>query len=285
MMSDVCKHCSPAPCLEVCPTGAIFRTEFDPVVVQQDICNGCGYCMPACPFGVVEVSLEDGKAHKCTCATTACFVRFVFVPFQQLTRCRPDGQKGFPCVGASRTDEKLGAARGLKGTSLSRTSLLLNRTRWILSCGDGNWNCLVIVKDAPPLASANSSLGGLNDARRFFELTLGSGFALISTLTLSALVIRNQAQAAAIVVPNALASQEGNSNNTFAFGDANRYQQVYASSEFSSLSGPALITGISFRPDAQFGFAFSFTIPNISINMSTTSSGPGTLNKTEKPCG
>jgi formate dehydrogenase iron-sulfur subunit len=66
MMSDVCKYCSPAPCLEACPTGAIFRTEFDTVVVQQDICNGCGYCMPACPFGVVEVSLEDGKAHKCT---------------------------------------------------------------------------------------------------------------------------------------------------------------------------------------------------------------------------
>ena len=66
MISDVCKHCSPAPCLEACPTGAIFRTEFDTVVVQQDICNGCGYCVPACPFGVVEVSLEDGKAHKCT---------------------------------------------------------------------------------------------------------------------------------------------------------------------------------------------------------------------------
>ena len=66
MMSDVCKHCSPAPCLEACPTGALFRTEFDTVVVQQDICNGCGYCVPACPFGVVEVALEDGKAHKCT---------------------------------------------------------------------------------------------------------------------------------------------------------------------------------------------------------------------------
>jgi formate dehydrogenase iron-sulfur subunit len=66
MMSDVCKHCSPAPCLEACPTGALFRTEFDTVVVQQDICNGCGYCVPACPFGVVEVNEADGKAHKCT---------------------------------------------------------------------------------------------------------------------------------------------------------------------------------------------------------------------------
>ncbi|MGQ9365762.1 4Fe-4S dicluster domain-containing protein [Azospirillum sp. ST 5-10] len=66
MMSDVCKHCNPAPCLEACPTGALFRTEFDTVVVQQDICNGCGYCVPACPFGVVDLSTADGKAHKCT---------------------------------------------------------------------------------------------------------------------------------------------------------------------------------------------------------------------------
>ena len=66
MMSDVCKHCHNAPCLEACPTGALFRTEFDTVVVQQDICNGCGYCQPACPFGVIDINVEDGKAHKCT---------------------------------------------------------------------------------------------------------------------------------------------------------------------------------------------------------------------------
>ncbi|HEX9372741.1 MAG TPA: 4Fe-4S dicluster domain-containing protein [Roseiflexaceae bacterium] len=67
MMSDVCKHCERAACLEACPTGALFRTEFDTVVVQQDICNGCGYCVPACPFGVIELDLlGDGKAHKCT---------------------------------------------------------------------------------------------------------------------------------------------------------------------------------------------------------------------------
>jgi formate dehydrogenase iron-sulfur subunit len=66
MMSDVCKHCHNAPCMEACPTGALFKTEFDTVVVQQDICNGCGYCVPACPFGVVDVNTLDGKAHKCT---------------------------------------------------------------------------------------------------------------------------------------------------------------------------------------------------------------------------
>jgi formate dehydrogenase iron-sulfur subunit len=88
MSSDVCKHCTHAGCLQACPTGAIIRTEFDTVVVQEDVCNGCGYCVPACPFGVIELANiptasrpankvddlvtalrqgEDGLlAHKCT---------------------------------------------------------------------------------------------------------------------------------------------------------------------------------------------------------------------------
>ncbi|HEY4938989.1 MAG TPA: 4Fe-4S dicluster domain-containing protein [Actinomycetota bacterium] len=66
MSSDVCKHCTSAACLEVCPTGSLIRTEFGTVVVQQDICNGCGYCVPACPFGVIDRREEDGRAWKCT---------------------------------------------------------------------------------------------------------------------------------------------------------------------------------------------------------------------------
>jgi formate dehydrogenase iron-sulfur subunit len=66
MSSDVCKHCTHAACLDVCPTGALFRTEFGTVVVQQDICNGCGYCVPACPYGVIDKRPEDGRVFKCT---------------------------------------------------------------------------------------------------------------------------------------------------------------------------------------------------------------------------
>jgi formate dehydrogenase iron-sulfur subunit len=81
MSSDVCKHCTHAACLDVCPTGALFRTEFGTVVVQEDVCNGCGYCVPACPFGVIDkrhlprqdppaIPLlskeEDGRVWKCT---------------------------------------------------------------------------------------------------------------------------------------------------------------------------------------------------------------------------
>jgi len=65
-MSDVCKHCTNAGCLDACPTGALIRTEFDTVVVQPDVCNGCGYCIPACPFGVIDRDKIDGRAAKCT---------------------------------------------------------------------------------------------------------------------------------------------------------------------------------------------------------------------------
>ncbi len=72
MESDVCKHCTHAACLDVCPTGALFRTEFGTVVVQDDVCNGCGYCVPSCPYGVIERRRGPegvknvGVAQKCT---------------------------------------------------------------------------------------------------------------------------------------------------------------------------------------------------------------------------
>ena len=66
MSSNVCKHCTESACLDVCPTGALMRTEFGTVVIQSDVCNGCGYCVPACPFGVIERREGDGRAWKCT---------------------------------------------------------------------------------------------------------------------------------------------------------------------------------------------------------------------------
>ena len=97
-------------------------------------------------------------------------------------------------------------------------------------------------------------------------------------IMLIALSAVSQTQAAVIAVPNVLTSGEGNSNNSEPFSFPARYQQVFAASQFSSLSAPALISTISFRPDAVFGQAFSITIPNVQISLSTTFAAPDELN-------
>ena len=102
-LSDVCKHCANAGCLEACPTGSIVRTEFESVYVQPDICNGCGYCVVSCPFGVIDKRHADGRAFKCTfcydrqkvglkpaCATACPTESIQFGPLDEL---RERGQK------------------------------------------------------------------------------------------------------------------------------------------------------------------------------------------------
>ncbi len=66
MSSDVCKYCTHAACLDVGPTGALMHTEFGTVIVQEDVCNGCGYCVSACPYGVIDQRKDDGRVFKCT---------------------------------------------------------------------------------------------------------------------------------------------------------------------------------------------------------------------------
>ena len=104
MMSDVCKHCVQAGCLEVCPTGAIIRTEFDTVVIQADACNGCRDCIAACPFGVIDINPVTRTAQKCTlcydrlqggltpaCAQACPTASIQFGPIQEL-RSRADAR-------------------------------------------------------------------------------------------------------------------------------------------------------------------------------------------------
>jgi formate dehydrogenase iron-sulfur subunit len=98
-VSDVCKHCEHAGCLEACPTGSIVRTEFGSVYVQPEVCNGCGYCVVGCPFGVIDRNPDDGRAFKCTfcydrqhaglqpaCATACPTGSILFGELQELRR-------------------------------------------------------------------------------------------------------------------------------------------------------------------------------------------------------
>jgi formate dehydrogenase iron-sulfur subunit len=139
LMSDVCKHCVRAGCLEVCPTGAIIRTEFDTVVIQSDVCNGCRDCIGACPFGVIDINPVSGTAQKCT----LCYDRM---------------QAGLEpaCSKACPTDSiQFGTIRDLKRTAAARVEQLHGRgeTRAYLYGADekmlGGLNSFFLLVDTP----------------------------------------------------------------------------------------------------------------------------------------
>lgn len=63
-ISVSCQHCVDAPCVAVCPTGAVFKQDNGVVVVAKENCIGCQNCADACPFGVPRFD-NDGKMEKC----------------------------------------------------------------------------------------------------------------------------------------------------------------------------------------------------------------------------
>jgi hypothetical protein len=111
------------------------------------------------------------------------------------------------------------------------------------------------------------------------------GFGLVVATSLAAGAAT--AWAGVVVVPNADANIEGNTYSDYPFNvgsmsfTSERYQQVYAASQFAAFGGqPQLITQIAFRPDALLGSAFDTTFPDIRITLSTTSKAPGGLSAT-----
>jgi formate dehydrogenase iron-sulfur subunit len=142
-LSDICKHCENAGCLEACPTGAIARTEFGTVIIQQDVCNGCQYCVPACPYGVITADKEGGgTAHKCTlcydrlkgglepaCAKACPTDSIQFGPIEELhvraqTRVDALKQRGFRGARLYGDPDGIGATHGVR--SLQSFFLLLD---------------------------------------------------------------------------------------------------------------------------------------------------------------
>ncbi|WP_165860359.1 4Fe-4S dicluster domain-containing protein [Kocuria tytonicola] len=111
MSSDVCKHCTHAGCLDVCPTGALFRTEFGTVVVQEDICNGCGTCVAGCPFGVIE-RRDDGLVEPKTQRGTP--------PMPDTVKVPQDGiaQKCTLCYDRMKEDQTPACAQACPTTSI-----------------------------------------------------------------------------------------------------------------------------------------------------------------------
>jgi formate dehydrogenase iron-sulfur subunit len=140
MLSDVCKHCTNAGCMEACPTGAIVRTEVGSVFVQPDVCNGCGYCVPSCPFGVVAIQPQSGIAEKCT----LCYDR------------QKDGIEP-ACAKACPTDSiAFGPVEELRAKAAARVETLLARGEHVELYGTGermgavgDLNAFFLLPDRP----------------------------------------------------------------------------------------------------------------------------------------
>lgn len=100
-------------------------------------------------------------------------------------------------------------------------------------------------------------------------------------LATSLILMAAPAQGAELVVPSSLENVEGNQSNVFPFGFglSYRYQQVYSASELDP-SEPVFVTEIRFRPDLNAGRSFSALLPDVQINMSTTSAAPDGLSST-----
>ncbi|MBP1759452.1 MAG: (4Fe-4S)-binding protein [Firmicutes bacterium] len=61
-----CFHCAEPACLKSCSSNAISKTDSGYVVIEQELCIGCGYCVDNCPFGVPKLDNSRKKAYKCT---------------------------------------------------------------------------------------------------------------------------------------------------------------------------------------------------------------------------
>jgi formate dehydrogenase iron-sulfur subunit len=184
MLSDVCKHCVHAGCLEACPTGAIVRTEFDSVYIQQDVCNGCGYCVPACPFGVPQLDHGDGRAHKCT----LCYDRL-------------KGDLEPACAKACPTDSiRFGAVADLLALGRGRVEEL--RERGVAEArlygddqlggtnGIGGLNALFVLNDAPE--TFNLPAAPALPQRQVGPAFLATGIAGLCFALLGALTFRGE---------------------------------------------------------------------------------------------
>ena len=125
----LCNHCAEPACVANCPTGAMAKREDNgAVVVDQDVCIGCGTCVNSCPYGAPQFIEEDKIVQKCdTCralreaghesvCVEACPMRAIeFGEMDDLRAAHPDAVSELPCTEPAATTTPnilIGASRG-----------------------------------------------------------------------------------------------------------------------------------------------------------------------------
>jgi len=64
-MAVACALCEKAPCVKSCPTKALFKSENGTIQVEEEKCNGCGWCITTCKFGAITIDPNRKIASIC----------------------------------------------------------------------------------------------------------------------------------------------------------------------------------------------------------------------------
>ena len=119
---NICFQCPKAACMEACPTEAIIRSERGVVVVDAKKCDGCGKCVSACPYGMIE-QYASGKAYKCdlcggdpVCVAECHYGALVFKAADKLSlKCRKEQMKQRIAKGSSEEKRHALAEKVMEG--------------------------------------------------------------------------------------------------------------------------------------------------------------------------
>ncbi len=83
-----CRHCDDTPCVKICPTKAIIKSDKEgPVLIKDDLCVGCKRCIPACPFGAIRIRRKSTAASKRNTIVTKCDLCFERLEKGQFPAC------------------------------------------------------------------------------------------------------------------------------------------------------------------------------------------------------
>jgi tetrathionate reductase subunit B len=163
-----CQHCQDPWCVQACPTGATYQRDDGIVMIDENACIGCGFCVENCPYHVRFINEETGKADKCS----ACFSR---VDAGEAPACVAT------CIGGSRmfgdiNDPESDVSRAIHGKHVTRLiTPLVDTGPMVYYLGDVQQSDRVIV-DPTPVSLPSAEVFWQKAALPFAKAAIGLAF-------------------------------------------------------------------------------------------------------------